>query len=790
LRTAARRDRWLSFLPAVVLLAGAIVSVAAGSWLHRSAVDGRHDRFRRETDIIVRSIRSSVRRYEAINTAIRTTSLRPDGHRATASEFALLTNSLVLESRFPGAFGIAWADSVPTASLQQFLADPNVPRSDLEDLRPSATTARSTVVTLSGPESTMAIARGVDARLFKPFADAMDRATDDGATRASPKFVLPLRVGPEKTRSPVVVMLIRPAYRGTTTPATVEERRRDIIGYSSVVLDMQRFVPATMGVNGGRYALRVYDGAVDEKHLLGAGPLAAAAHGQHRHAVVRLFGRSWVLEMTEARIADFGESDLGSSFLVGGLVLTGFVLIVVSLLTRSERRALLLVRRATSELSRRASEDALTGLVNRAELMARLEIAQDEAKPGSAGPTLFFLDLDRFKLINDSLGHVVGDELLVEVAERLRQASRERDTVARFGGDEFVVMVDDLETDEDIRRLAARLQEAFVEPVAIGEHSFDMTASIGIARSTGDEWTPASLIRDADVAMYDAKHRSPGSLSVFELALGRRASDRLAMVSGFGDALTRRELALEYQPIVEATSGDVVGFEALLRWNHPVRGKLAAAEFIELAEESGAIVPIGSWVLRSACETASLWYRRGRTTTGVWINISSKQLARPTFATEVMEVLTGAGLPPSLLCLEVTESALTPDFPAVAECLGSLRRLGVRIALDDFGDGYSSFAQLKRLPVDVLKLDRSFIRHLGVDADDHAIVRTMIELAHALGMTTVAEGVEHDIQARELIALGCDALQGWLTGVPAAASVMFADDDAGHAAGVGGNTAR
>lgn len=764
-----RRDRWLTVLPAVVLVVGMLGSVAASRWEHEHTVARRHKRFRSETDLIVGSIRSSVRRYEAINDAIRETAVPSDGHRPTASEFALLTNSLVLDSRFPGAFGIAWADSVPTARLQEFLADPSIPRSDLEDLRPNPNAARAVVVTLSGPESTMAIARGVDARLFPSLAQTMDRATDAGSTQVSSRFALPLRVGPEKARAPVVVMFLRPAYRSTVVPPTVEERRRQVIGFSGVALDMGRFVPAALGVNGGRYAAAIYDGTVDAEHRFGAGPLQAAPNGQRRRDVIALFGRSWIVETSEAEVTDYGETDLSRPFLAAGLILTGLVVIVVSLLTRSERRALQLVKRATAELSRRASEDALTGLANRAELMARLEIARDQAKPGSAGPTVFFLDLDRFKMINDSLGHVVGDELLVEIAERLRRASRDHDTVARFGGDEFVVMVDDLAGDEHVHRLAARLQDAFVEPVHIGERTFDMSASIGIARASSDEWTPASLIRDADVAMYDAKHRTPGSSSIFEQGLGRRASDRLDMVNGFGDALARQEFVLEYQPIVGTTTGELLGFEALLRWNHPDRGKLRAAEFIELAEESGAIVSIGSWVLRTACETATSWHRAGRPAASVWVNISSKQLARPSFASEAMEVLTRTGLAPSLLCLEVTESALAPDLPATVENLEVLRRLGVRIAVDDFGVGYSSFAQLRRLPVDVLKLDRSFIERLGVDPDDRAIVRTMIELAHALGMTTVAEGVEHELQARELTALGCDALQGWLTGSPTSA---------------------
>ncbi|MFN8035005.1 MAG: EAL domain-containing protein [Acidimicrobiia bacterium] len=778
-------------LPAVVLVLGTAGSFAVSAWEHHAVEQQRRDRFQRESGAIVSSISGALRLYEAINASIRDTVLKPDGTFGTKDDFKRLTDSLVLEARFPGTFGIAWADSVPRSKLPIYQADPTVPRSQLLDLNPSVDRDRAAVVRYAGPDVNMDIARGVDARVFPPLARALDRAMDTGTAHASERFPLPLREGPEKRRKPIVVFIVRPVYSTATAPATVAERRTSLVGYAGIVLDMQSFVPASTGVNGSRYAVAAYDTTDDAKHRLGKGPLAASTKGQHRRDVLHEFGRTWIVRIDEARVTVYPESDLGQSFLVAGLVLTAFVLLVVSLLTRSERRALLLVRRATSELSRRASEDALTGLANRSELMTRLELARKHAVPGDSGPTLFFLDLDRFKLINDSLGHVVGDELLVEVAERLRSASRERDVVVRFGGDEFVVMVDDARSEEDVHRIAARLQQAFVEPVRIGDHAFDMTASIGIARTITDDWTPASLIRDADVAMYDAKHRTPGTASVFEQSLGRRASDRLAMVNGFGEALARDEFELVYQPIVQIADGSLLGFEALLRWHHPERGTLAAAEFIELAEESGAILAIGRWVLHSACAAAATWSRS--CSASVWVNISGKQLARASFAGEVMDALVGSGLAPSLLRLEVTESVLTTDPETAVASLEALCRIGVRVAVDDFGNGYSSFAQLRQLPMDVLKLDRSFIRHLGVDQGDHAIVRAMIELAHALGMITVAEGVEHGVQARALAALGCDALQGWLTGVPSALGDLGAPDGSfatGTFAGVPGVWAR
>ena len=473
------------------------------------------------------------------------------------------------------------------------------------------------------------------------------------------------------------------------------------------------------------------------------------------------------MQVEDAKVIDYNEDDLSIQYLLAGLVLTGTLFGVVWLLTRSERRARQLVDRATAELSRKASEDSLTGLVNRSELMTRLQNCRAQAHPGAIGPTLFFMDLDRFKIINDSFGHSVGDELLIEVARRLTVATRDADTVARFGGDEFVIMVTDFVDNDALGRITSRLQDAFIAPVRAGDRYFDISASIGIARAVDDSWTPASLIRDADVAMYDAKNRSPGTSSVFEQALGRRASDRLAIVNGFSDALKHDEFEMEYQPIVITGSRELIGYEALLRWNHPERGRMSAGQFIEIAEESGAVVPIGTWVMDTACAAAAAWETApGQPEQSVWINVSGKQIARPGFVEVVTAALERGGLAPSRLCLEISERALVPEVLESAERLEHLQRMGVKIAIDDFGSGGSSFAQVKYLPVDVLKLDRTFVERLSTSEEDRAIVRAMIEFAHALGITTVAEGVEHEVQATELAALGCDALQGWLTGRP------------------------
>lgn len=768
MRKSSFHDLWLRFLPVVVLIVGLGSAVGASRWESTAKADRRHARFVRETSLIVQSLQKELVRYEDINATIRTTALDANLKRGTTEDFGVLVDSLVLDSRFPGTFGIAWADSVPTATLATFLADQSVPRSVLEDLAPSAASQRTAVVTLAGPDSTMKIARGVDARVFPEFADALDKATDTATKQSTARFKVPLRLGPRRDQAPILVLLLRPAYTTSRPPATVAERRLNIIGFSGVALDTERFIPAVLGTNGGRYSVAVYDGAIAAKNLLGESSLAPAKGGQHRAVAIRVFGRTWTMQFREAAVTDYGEDDLSAQYLLAGLTLTGLVLAVVWVLSRAERRARRLVDRATVELSKKASEDSLTGLANRSELMTRLATAREGAHPGAIGPTLFFLDLDRFKIVNDSLGHGVGDELLIEIARRLRIATRDTDTVARFGGDEFVVMVTDFVDNESLEHITRRLQSAFAAPVRLGDQSFEISASIGIARAADDAWTPESLIRDADTAMYDAKNRSPGTSTIFEQSIGRRATDRLAIVNGFSDALKSNQFALEYQPIVRVSDRAVLGYEALLRWNHPVRGRMVAGEFIELAEECGVVESIGAWVLETACAAASRWPTppAGPLPT-LWVNLSQKQIARPNFADEVISVLERSGLSPRRLCVELSEHTLAPDAFEAGKHLSILRALGVQVAIDDFGSGGSSFAQVKHLPVDVLKIDGDFVVRLGIGVEDRGIVKAMIEFAHALGVMTVAEGVEHEVQAAELEALGCDAVQGWLIGEPA-----------------------
>jgi diguanylate cyclase (GGDEF)-like protein len=372
-----------------------------------------------------------------------------------------------------------------------------------------------------------------------------------------------------------------------------------------------------------------------------------------------------------------------------------------------------------------------------------------------------FVDLDDFKVINDSLGHAVGDRLLVAVTQRLRESLRPEDVLARFGGDEFVICVSGITSERHAQRVADRIGASLAAPLVIDDDQRFMTCSIGIALSVPGATAPDELLRDADLAMYRAKSQGKARAELFSSGLRQDAIDRLELETGLRAALREDQLRLVYQPEVNLETGRVVAVEALLRWHHPTRGVISPATFIPLAEVSGLIVPIGAWVLREACRQAASW-NTGSAELVVAVNVSPRQLADADLERHVEGALAASGLAPDRLCLEITESAVVADPVAAVAKLERLKNLGVRLALDDFGVGHSSLSQLKVLvPVDTLKIDRSFIDGLARDPEDQAIVQAVLDLAGSLGMTTVAEGVEASEQASVLRNLDCTIGQGY-----------------------------
>jgi diguanylate cyclase (GGDEF)-like protein/PAS domain S-box-containing protein len=428
---------------------------------------------------------------------------------------------------------------------------------------------------------------------------------------------------------------------------------------------------------------------------------------------------------------------------------------------------------ADEALRHRVLHDSLTGLPNRLSFVDSLRDALRRSIASGSPVGILFLDLDHFKLINDSIGHHAGDDLLQAVAPRLRAHLRPGDIVARFGGDEFGILVDHLTDEEEAIAIADRVASAFSDPYSMGGADHFVTASIGIAiaRPSGREPVDAELlIRDADAAMYRAKERGRGRCEVFDAEMRARAVRRLQTERELRHALDRDEFELHYQPVIALGTGEITGLEALVRWNHPERGLLDPGEFVSIAEDSGLIEPIGRWVQETASRQALGWHdlRPDQRPLDVAVNLSARQVAHRDLAGSVREILARTGLDPVNLRLEVTESVLVEESATAIATLEALSELGVRLVLDDFGTGYSSLAYLNRFPFDALKIDRSFVDGLGVEQERTAIVEAVIGMARALSLDAIAEGVENEAQLSELRRLGCDYAQGHLFSRPLA----------------------
>ncbi|HEX7610639.1 MAG TPA: EAL domain-containing protein, partial [Solirubrobacteraceae bacterium] len=558
-----------------------------------------------------------------------------------------------------------------------------------------------------------------------------------------------------------------PVYRNSVVPTTVAGRRRAFIGWlgelivPNVVLDS-----ALAGHPNTAVRFSYASGSSHVVFTSGHAP----AHSQV--STINLHN-GWTVRSYGAPLGAGVFADRNAlTLLIGGTLLCLVLGLLFFVLGTGRTRALTLVREKTRELSYQALHDTLTGLPNRALVLDRAEqmLARAARQPGMLAGALF-VDVDGFKHVNDKLGHAAGDRLLKVVGERLQNVVRAQDTVGRLGGDEFVVLVEAPASDAALDLLADRLIDVLRQPVELddGRKIFSVTASIGLA--VGQYSSPDDLLRDADLALYAAKAAGKDRFVLFDASMYADAEGRLELELDLSSALQSEELFLLYQPIFDLPRQKLVAVEALVRWQHPTRGVIPPNLFIPLAEENGLIVPIGRWVLDEACRQAAAWSRAGHPV-GISVNVSAYQLGRKSFAEDVRRALRESGLAPGLLTLEITETTLMRDVAGACDRLCDIKELGVHVAIDDFGTGYASLSNLQRMPVDVLKVDRSFVAALNDGGQSRELLEAILGVGQALSLVIVAEGIEVQSQLVTLEEMGVQMAQGYLMGRPAAAEII------------------
>ena len=574
---------------------------------------------------------------------------------------------------------------------------------------------------------------------------------------------------PVAGRKATVLGMETPVYSGGGTPSTSAARRRTFVAWIGELLVpgvvLSRALQGHPGV-----AVRFRYSTPQSHAAFAVGIVPADAQ-----STAIALGNSWTVQTfaTAPSTTIFAGSH-ALMLLIGGILLSLTLGTLVALLATGRTRALSLVREKTRELSHQALHDPLTGLPNRALVLDRAEqLLARTARDSDVSAGALYIDIDGFKHVNDTLGHAAGDRLLVLAGARLQSAVRDQDTVGRLGGDEFIVLIEARAGGLTPDALADRLTAALREPVQLGEEgkSFSITASIGVA--AGRYATPDELLRDADLALYAAKAAGKDRYALFDARLYGDANGRLALQADLNAAVADEQLFLLYQPIFALASDDVVGVEALVRWRHPERGIVEPGSFIPLAEESRLIVPIGRWVLEQACCQAASWEADGLDI-GMAVNVSAYQLDRADFAADVEYALRRSGLAPGSLTLEVTETTLVRDVAAACERMDEVKALGVRLAIDDFGTGYASLSHLHRMPVDVLKIDKSFVAGLGEGEHSRELLAAILGVGRALSLTVVAEGIEQPGQRASLEQMGCEIAQGFLLGRPSSAERVAA----------------
>jgi diguanylate cyclase (GGDEF)-like protein len=756
----ARRNRSLRFwaiAASILALAGVAASLVAARVVADDRASNSRLAFENSSKEVASTLKLAIQHEQDL--VVHAAAFMARNPRASQAQFLAWTTSVRAMARYPELQGLGFVVMVPAAELPAFAA-----RVSAEQ---PAGSAPYTVLP-AGKRAFYCLGSIGLSRISISAASGLDFCAAHTTTLASRDTGLgsyyPVSLG-----FTTWLGIDTPVYRGGATPATLKARRALFLGWVGEAID-----PGVLL----RRALEGHPGSeVSMRYAKGASKVVftSAKAAQRDTSKTIDLRNGWKVTVAGALPPGSALGAWSVPLLAIGLSALSLVLgLLLFVLATGRARALQLVEEKTRQLGHQALHDGLTGLPNRALVLDRAEqlLARNRRHPDHVVAALY-VDVDGFKTVNDTYGHAAGDRVLTVVGQRLQQVLRTHDTVGRLGGDEFVVLLESSAQETSPSAVAERLIEGLREPIALagGGRSTTISASIGIAvgqRDTADE-----LLRDADFALYEAKALGKDRYTFFEHRMQVAAAGRAELEADLGKALERGEFFLQYQPIFDLTSQEVLGIEALIRWRHPTRGVVVPDAFIPMAEESGLISAIGRWVLHEACRQLAVWQANGETI-GVSINVSAYQLDRDGLVADVAQAISESGVSPGALTLEITESALMHDVDAAARRLGELKALGVRLAIDDFGTGYSSLAYLRQFPVDALKIDRSFISNLATSSDAAAIIHAFVQLGKTLSIETLAEGIEDHDQLRELQREQCDQGQGFLFARPLDADAMQA----------------
>lgn len=787
----------------LTLVAGMIVTLFIFDYLCRMENDKLATSFQQRADVRVFTLQSGLdnvlRELKTINQFF---SLAGDVSRA---QFSALAAPLLADSSFIAMYSFQRRvkhDDLAHYSQKLRTAFPSSSLKEYSEQGIAPLKARSHyriidfVEPLAGNEKIM----GMDVTTNPHDKDAHDKAILSGQSAVTAQFRLL-----QDMNGPMGVKLLLPVYAQDKPLSTPEQRARAYIGDAAVVIKASQSVAKIMKTSGVLDApginFTVYDGgsknaAVIYRHVDPNNthasrmpfPYSPWYDLQNKTTVpIQFADRTWRMELTQAPASVFEHHTGSFVALVLGCLFSLLGAVYVNTITSRARRVQAIVDDRTSQLketnallvldnaarkkaedrvNHMAQHDALTGLANRVLLQDRLRQAIARGARYKHQVWVVFLDLDRFKSINDSLGHTAGDDLLSAVSQRLRSVVRETDTVARFGGDEFVMIISE-DTDAPLdKRCLSRVMDTITKPLLLHGHDVIISASVGVSVYPNDSCDPGTLIENADLAMYRAKELGRNNVQFYTKTLNEKLLEKLKMERALHDAISRDQFVLNYQPQVDVLTGEIVGAEALLRWRHPVHGLVPPCDFIGLAEDSGLIAPIGEWVLREACLMAKRWHDAGYTQLKMGVNVSARQFAHTDLVSIVKSVLEETQLDPACLDLELTESSIMSDVEKTILTLTELKKIGVKLSIDDFGTGYSSLAYLQRFPLDVLKIDQSFIQDIKRGDSEAAIVASVIGLSHNLKLQVIAEGVETVEQLTYLRLHGCDEVQGYYFSKP------------------------